>query len=405
MTSATLAFQDEFPNDGADPVFNCGVLPFVRYCRSYHKRMWYAGDPNNPHRLYYSEIGMPEAVGEYNYFDLQDRERISGLGVQGDRLIVFCDVPDATYAVQGWSDGSTGTAPDLRITKLLSGIGCMSHWSIQNINGRLWYEARDGVRVFDGSFSYLQKPSREYWATDTTTQTYLADGVGFNDPRFGTYGLMFSATGQPTKIYIYSYQDSDPAVGGSGVAPYHSFDTQTRSTGYVAALTEQDGSKRVYFGPGGSDNYVRYFDQDDPDDDGDAGLKTLTIRTKTYLFDDPGGDRQEGKTLVQLWSYLRAESNAWTVYAYGGDDSAEDQATANWSEAVAASASSYQINGTGTTYTAVAKDVHFHIPTKTSGRGFAFKYVVASPQKTVRWRGFGGVWTKGVATRGYASSV
>jgi hypothetical protein len=216
---------------------------------------------------------------------------------------------------------------------------------------------------------------------------------------------MFSATGQPTKIYIYSYQDSDPAVGGSGVAPYHSFDTQTRSTGYVAALTEQDGSKRVYFGPGGSDNYVRYFDQDDPDDDGDAGLKTLTIRTKTYLFDDPGGDRQEGKTLVQLWSYLRAESNAWTVYAYGGDDSAEDQATANWSEAVAASASSYQINGTGTTYTAVAKDVHFHIPTKTSGRGFAFKYVVASPQKTVRWRGFGGVWTKGVATRGYASSV
>lgn len=88
---------------------------------------------------------------EFSSLDIQaphclrtgDREEITGAASFKDVLVVFTDV--SMYVVLGSS------AADFQARKIDGGVGCISHWSIVEANGLLYWMARDGIYAFDGS--------------------------------------------------------------------------------------------------------------------------------------------------------------------------------------------------------------------------------------------------------------
>lgn len=68
---------------GAEPNFSMGVV--------YQNRFWVAGDPDNPSRLYYSDLNDPTAGYSSNIIDIDpaDGSEITALYVYRDRLFVF----------------------------------------------------------------------------------------------------------------------------------------------------------------------------------------------------------------------------------------------------------------------------------------------------------------------------
>ena len=88
---------------------------------------------------------------EFSSLDIQaphcrrtdNREEITGAASFKDVLVVFTDV--SMYVLLGSS------ALDFQLRKIDGSVGCVSHWSIVEANGLLYWMARDGIYAFDGS--------------------------------------------------------------------------------------------------------------------------------------------------------------------------------------------------------------------------------------------------------------
>lgn len=173
------------------------------------------------------------------------------------------------------------------------------------------------------------------------------------------------------------------------------------------------------------------------------------ILTPTYLFDAAGGYETEGKTLVKFWTHASAEDTGFYACALGGDewvgfqsfltstashgiDSPARLANRLWgtmagrvwpNSAVAVNGFSVEkyahtvaasfLNGSAIppwrdplsdpaeSWVATPKSVHEHpLPDRVSGRGLAFLYFMVNP-RNITWRGVGGYFVPGIATRPY----
>jgi len=371
-TVATLAL-------GAQLDFASGVVPYTLYNCTYKKRIYYAGDPTNPERIWYSEQERPELVDTLNFFVTTSGEAVTGLGTLGDTLAIF--TVNTTDILQEHA------TDDFSIRNVSPSVGCISHWSIVNIHDRLWFASQSGIYVYDGNFKYVSHDLRTFWKTEYES---------FTD----AYEACFAADDKPEYCYILSVPKSDhtlrwvgyylpfePGVGGGEPQPWWYFDRRTRVDKALGLLTYGDWRYRLYCGS--DDGFLRQEDVDaNSDDDADSYGKLLTIQTKHYLMDEPGGDIEDGKTLVRFWSYTEAENVTWTVNVFAGDESVEGVNTTSWLES------------TGPSFRSgwAAQTVHLHIPDQASGRGFTFLYM-ASNALNVKWRGLGGNWTLGPASR------
>lgn len=387
MSAARLAQQVALPNDGVSVVLNRKRPPKAGVCAVYHRRMFYAGDPVFPYRLWYSELDEPEAVGDLSYWDTRDGETITGLAVWNDSLIVFCN--RATYEFQGYDDGATTGTLDQELRKLIEGIGCISHQSIVDINDRLWFASEDGVRVYDGSFSYVMKNLHTFWRDDykANIATYERSSAVV-DRHWQTYNLLIPKTN--AFYYIGYYHDTDPATGGDGRQPKWSFDTRNRQEQIVGTWSDSDGRNRWYAGD--CKGRIRLSDdEDNDDDDGDLWGKRIIVRTKHYFFGGLSADVQEGIDPKELASYVESEEHPWTVRIYAGDESASDQLKPNWKDDVPASAKEYSLPDEGGTATAVALGRHHHRVFSASGSGVTLEYRIDT-NVTAGWNGASGSW-------------
>lgn len=381
-TSSFLSLGQELELDG-------GVPPYTLYNCTYKGRVYYAGDPDHPDYVWLSNPEDPENVDPENFFRTASGEAVTGLGTQGDSLLIF-----TANTVDQHREFSTG---DFAKRQISSSIGCINHRSIVQIHDRLWFASQAGVYVYDGAFRYVTADLKTFWKTEYSTNRAEYEDCFAADDRPENCYILSIPFADHTFRWVAYYLPFEPEVGGGDSQPWWYFDQRTRVDKALGLLTYHTGIRfRLYVGS--DDGYLRREDVDtDPSDDSDAFNKAMTIQTKLYLFDDPGGDSEEGKSLARLWSYVESENNAWTVKAYGGDESAADQLTHNWKDDVAASA----LTSGGHTY--VAKTVHWHVPEQVVGRGFLFKYTATSPNQ-LYWRGFGGNWEEvGAAFRGQAT--
>ena len=104
-----------------------GSPPNVKYIRKHQGRMWAAGDPARPDRIYFSTPGNHEewgGVGDSGAMDIDpgdgDSSGITAI-FPSFRGVLFVCKANAIYRV-------TGTTPiDYKIEQITSGLGCNSH--------------------------------------------------------------------------------------------------------------------------------------------------------------------------------------------------------------------------------------------------------------------------------------
>ena len=90
----------------------------------------YIGDPHDP-------VG----VRGDRYFRVGDREQITGLASFQETLVVFTD--EAIYS-------GTGFGESFALRPVAKGVGCVSHDSIVEVAGALYFMSHDGVYMFHG---------------------------------------------------------------------------------------------------------------------------------------------------------------------------------------------------------------------------------------------------------------
>jgi hypothetical protein len=379
---ATSTYTDTTPtlSLGAVAPVNHGVASYAKFVEIYHDRAWYAGITDNPQRIFYSEIGKPEAVGALSYIDTRDGEAVTGLKRVGNQLVVAC--AQTMYDIQGFTES------DFQMSKLSPSVGCISHHSMVNIDEILWFASEIGVYLYDGSFKYMMEDLRDYWRDDYSSNvTTYQDCTAIDDRYYNGYLLLIPKS---SAFYYFGYY---PPVW-RGEQPYWMFDTETREVKSLGVLTPSAGAYRFDQYKGGDDGHLRQINViSNANDDSDAGNKALIIQTGALLFGEPGGGEQEGKSFNKLWTYVESENNAWTLNVLGGDEDVvnahtPDNSTYFWKDSISASAAA----------STTAKSVHYHKPERVSGRALCLKITADTP-RAMKYRGFGGTFVPGPATR------
>lgn len=374
-TTATLALGAVMPT-------NHGTPPYGLYCVVAKNRLWIAGDPENPHYIYFSELNSMESFGEENFVKTLKGEKVTGLGVANDQIIVFTD-KDEAYEIIGYGLSS------FEVNRIPGGVKCISHFSIVNINETLWFASDKGVYTYRGAFKFQMEDLQTYWRTG-----YEADVDAYQDceavhgKKDQIYKLLIPDT--TSFAYVAAYEPIE-----RGEQPYWSFDTKDRQDKSLGFFYPDYDQMLEELHTGSCDGHIREDDvAADNDDDGDTGNKKMIITTGMNSFGDPGGDIEEGKSLTKLKTFLQSENNAWTLYALGGDEDAitqepPDNATEWWKEDVAASASAG----------IVPKSQHEHNGVeRVSGRNFGIS-IHADDAVGMRYRGWNPEFGSGPGSR------
>jgi len=111
-------------------------------CAIAYDQMWLAGDPNNPHYLYFSKKGLPENFGPQNYIPVTTPDDpINAVINWRGTLIVG--------TLKTWFIIVGGSSPYPQPTGSEHGIVAQQGWT--QVEGAIWYQAADGLREFTGA--------------------------------------------------------------------------------------------------------------------------------------------------------------------------------------------------------------------------------------------------------------
>jgi hypothetical protein len=313
-----------------------GVPPYAVFGELYHDRIWYV-DGADRTKIWYSELEEPESVSPLNFFTTWDGDFVTGIKKTGDVLVIF--TRGSAYALTGWD------ATDFTFRKISPSVGCISHHSIVDINGKLWFASQDGVFMYNGQFHNMMKDMTTYWRDAYLSNTAVYENsIAADDKFWHTYKLLIPEGG-PVRYYVGHYRGVEPELEGDMGQPDWVFDIRDRND-YTMGFIRSGNSRRDEFYTGSCDGYVRKENVEaDNDDDGDTYQKAALVRFKHFLMDDAGGDITEGKRFDRLWTYVQSENGAWTLKMYGGDEWAGDGPNPQWLDSVDAS---FEAGSTGT---------------------------------------------------------
>ena len=131
------------PHDMGEPVTAYAVpRQPCSLCAYAYNQVWLAGDPNNPHYLYYSKKGLPENFGPQNYIPVSTPDDpINAVINWRGTLIVG--------TLKSWFIIVGGAQPYAQPTGSQHGIIAQQGWT--EVEGAIWYRAADGMREFTGA--------------------------------------------------------------------------------------------------------------------------------------------------------------------------------------------------------------------------------------------------------------
>jgi len=111
----------------------------------FKNRLWKAGDPANPRRVWFSQIFVPEAWPSTFYVDVpfSFNDEVTALFVLGDLLLIFGHVE--VYLVIG------DTPFSFIVRRSFAPRGCPSPWAIVRVENTVLYLSRFAVLAFDGA--------------------------------------------------------------------------------------------------------------------------------------------------------------------------------------------------------------------------------------------------------------
>lgn len=373
----------------------------------FHERQWVADytDTVTASDLFFPERSAGVAVRTNN-----GEPVIALLNVSNDVLLAF--TPVNTYAIRGY------TAADVEIKLVDAENGALNHWLNLVIFGRAYVPHKNGVNMWNGANHSMSEDIRNLWIRESKAhETEYQNGFAVHDPdrrsleAYVSGSVSFPELPDPGGVvpqavgWVMQYDGVVSEAGGGFSQPDWMFDVSGRSV-HSAALLFKPGARRgdVYFG--GCDGFIRKRDSVNTNDDGDTYSKRWAVRSRAECMNDPGGDIQEGKSFDRMWSLMETEANAADVYFIGGDETAwkatlPDNATQFWTDNIPATSLIGQIGDDGFVYDYVPLTVHPHAPTRVSGRSVTGLWTGTAPDPSLRWRGWGGMYGPGIATRPY----
>jgi hypothetical protein len=136
MAASATTYLDAIPSAsvGAAAPTDNGKPPAYKFSKQFQERLFF-NDEQNPQYLWYTELGNPYTVGAFNFIKVADGdgEKITGLGVQGNALVVFKEN-------SVWLIYMPSTDPTTWIRmKSNAKYGCASHKSILEYEQQLMY--------------------------------------------------------------------------------------------------------------------------------------------------------------------------------------------------------------------------------------------------------------------------
>jgi hypothetical protein len=362
---------------------NNGVPPYARYIEIYHDRLWFsAGDD----KVWYSELEDFESVGEFNYINVRDGEKVTGLRRVRDQLVVGCR--RVHYDIQGYDE------QDFNMRKISPSIGLLSHFACKNIDERLWFPSEDGVYVYDGAQfvntmdGKLRGTTRESetwrYEFDNNLLAYHASIAGI-DSDWAVYRLLIKKPTLPRSFYwIGSYRDLE-----RGQPIKWTIDIRDREDNFVGQFDNGDGALKTV--TGSCDGKIREENVDsDGDDDGDTYLKRMTLLHGADYVGDAGGGLDHGKRFKDLEVYVENPTTSVGVFTYSGNPNCAD----------GQSAEDFSIEATDISGALPETRKKFPL-TRTTGETMALLIEAFSPVSVV-YRGHAGTWMEGPRTRGRA---
>jgi hypothetical protein len=160
LSVATNSFQAFIQNahQSGDPVAAESVYGQpCNIAQIAYNSVWLAGDPNNPHYLYYSTRYSPEAFGSPNYVEVgtPDDPITAIVPFQGS---LYVATRDHWYTIApGNQEGST---PTVYPTSAVHGVLSAQAWVATE--SEIWHQAVDGIRSFSGGASNYRTQDIEF---------------------------------------------------------------------------------------------------------------------------------------------------------------------------------------------------------------------------------------------------
>lgn len=385
------------------------IFPRCRFTVTWHGRQVMAGNDQEPDTLYFSLIDRPERWSGIT-LKTRTRQKIVGLAVVNDTLLVFCAF--ATEVVRGY------TEDDLSIDIIQPQIGALSHFALAQAHGRLFVPTHLGAYLTDGSsWNFIGNDIQTEWIHDLLVppgpdQNAYYKSWAIHNPVDRTFEMYIGLKQHGTRnsdnpsngIPTYWSADYTPVVsqeGGGFGRPNWCYRTEA-SIGqgrefYSASTFAVPGGRHQVTYRGGT-NGVIYKDNPGivPDD-------FMRIRLSWNAFVDVGGDLDHGKKFTELDLFLQSEDYPWDLKVWTGDETCGDaQVTLGYSAAdpafvvtVPASAYARTDPDTGFLQAFRPKTQHHFVMPNAVGRGI----VVEMVGQDMDFRGVQHLWKEGPVRR------
>lgn len=259
-----------------------------------------------PSRLYFSNVLDETTWTSTDYIDVgaDDGSEITGLAVLLDTLYIFKE--NAIFRLSGTN------RDDFVLSRMVNGVGCISGRSIQVINNRIIFQARDGIYVYDGGINVKKISARIEDTLDDLDATKNEFSVSANFKKLNQYWLSATTSGvtAPDLILVYDY--------------YH--DAWTKYTGIEAnamtTLVDTNDVEQLYTGDATTENV---FKQNDGDNDDGVAIDAF-YTTKWFRFPEI---MESDKVVRLLRVFAKADGN-WDLTV----DSFQDFASATDSDTI-----------------------------------------------------------------------
>ena len=254
-------------------------------------------------RLYWSginNIGSWDAA-DFNDVSRDDGQKITGIKRLGDRLVIFKDRSIHVAFFTGDAD------IPFQFTQTNSPVGCVSNFSIQEVNNGLVFLSWDGLYFFDGFNAYK--------ISDRLNKTFLTDladkqfykAVSCYQHSKNRYYLAIASSGQTDNDTIITWTRSETTLVTDAFGVYKGHNACCMAIVFTDGVTELP-----YFGD--YDGYV--YRMDYGLDDCPLGVQTAIdayYYTNWLAYDD----LCDQKETLSIYIYYQINSaNITLVYSY-----------------------------------------------------------------------------------------
>jgi len=299
-----------------------------------------------PQFFAWSDPFDPFGITAYHFMGVEENERITGLKSFKEQLIVFTE--KSIYSLTGVTDET------MQLYKSVSSVGCVSHSSIVEVGGILYFMARDGIYAFtgggaEGAVQKISKPIDSLFSSRKTPAHLPEEVRAFLINAGYPFKVVLETLDRSHVLHVQSRNqlwwsvDLQGSKGGSeswGLTLVYDYFHQAWSyylmsgmTGgaamtcmYDGFTTTAGGKEEVFTSGSGTSSLYRYGESTDNDSD-NAEKSIPMIYITGRMFKNNDSVAQFRPVRLKMLSWGKGQSSDPAKWFIEGEESHADQYT------------------------------------------------------------------------------